>query len=69
MFPTVRRGLSVGHLHNYVRATSWPLQTDADQRAASNGWDAFGLPAENEALTKARIERDGAALRANFKRN
>ncbi len=64
-------GLSVGHLHNYV-----PCDVIGRQKRMTGynvlhpmGWDAFGLPAENEAILKGSHPTETVpAYAANFKR-
>src|SRR3984893_10501634 len=64
-------GLSVGHLHNYVPCAA----IGRDKRMAAfnvlhaMGWDAFGLPAENEAmLRQSHPSETVPRYAANFKR-
>ncbi|MFZ0889187.1 MAG: leucine--tRNA ligase, partial [Candidatus Binataceae bacterium] len=72
MFPYPSgEGLSVGHLHNYVPCD---VVGRFKRMAGHNvlhamGWDAFGLPAENDALLK-RLHPKQTVPRyaANFKR-
>jgi leucyl-tRNA synthetase len=64
-------GLSVGHLHNYVPCDvigRFKRMTGFNVLHAM-GWDAFGLPAENEALLKGLHPKETVPrYAANFKR-
>jgi len=72
MFPYPSgNGLSVGHLHNYVPCDvigRYKRMTGHNVLHAM-GWDAFGLPAENEAVLKGKHPKETVPLyAANFKR-
>ena len=64
-------GLSVGHLHNYVPCDvigRFKRMTGNNVLHAM-GWDAFGLPAENDALLKGLHPKETVPrYAANFKR-
>jgi leucyl-tRNA synthetase len=64
-------GLSVGHLHNYVPCDvvgRYKRMTGYNVLHAM-GWDAFGLPAENEAILKKKHPKETVPrYAANFKR-
>jgi leucyl-tRNA synthetase len=64
-------GLSVGHLHNYVPCDvigRFKRMTGHNVLHAM-GWDAFGLPAENDALLKGLHPKETVPrYAANFKR-
>ena len=64
-------GLSVGHLHNYVPCDvigRYKRMTGFNVLHAM-GWDAFGLPAENEAILKGSHPTETVPrYAANFKR-
>jgi len=64
-------GLSVGHLHNYVPCDvigRYKRMTGHNVLHAM-GWDAFGLPAENEAILKGSHPTETVPrYAANFKR-
>ncbi|MBM4436826.1 MAG: leucine--tRNA ligase [Actinobacteria bacterium] len=64
-------GLSVGHMHNYVPSdvVSRFMRMRGCDVLHPMGWDAFGLPTENDAIRRGRhpIELT-AAYTANYKR-
>ncbi len=64
-------GLSVGHLHNYVPSDvigRYKRMTGHNVLHAM-GWDAFGLPAENDAILKGLHPKETVPrYAANFKR-
>jgi leucyl-tRNA synthetase len=72
MFPYPSgEGLSVGHLHNYVPCdvTGRFKRMTGHNVLHAMGWDAFGLPAENDALLKKLHPKETVPrYAANFKR-
>src|SRR5579875_716913 len=72
MFPYPSgNGLSVGHLHNYVPSdvVGRFKRMNGYNVLHAMGWDAFGLPAENEALLKGLHPKQTVPqYAANFKR-
>lgn len=64
-------GLHVGHWRGYVLSDVWSRfkTLQGYQVLHPMGWDAFGLPAENDAITKGIHPRESTAKNvANFKR-
>jgi leucyl-tRNA synthetase len=64
-------GLSVGHLHNYVPCDVIGRfkRMTGNSVLHAMGWDAFGLPAENDALLKGLHPKETVPrYAANFKR-
>jgi leucyl-tRNA synthetase len=72
MFPYPSgEGLSVGHLHNYVPCdvVGRFKRMTGNNVLHAMGWDAFGLPAENDAILKGLHPKETVPrYAANFKR-